>query len=498
MNIPIVFLLGIFSYQLGKALNERPIILFGFAWLVNLIHICVHLFGNYYNDEQSLWFAHQGALLITLDYINTYLFLLAAHIADYSIYKRYGKTLHPIVEFINSFSIRIKYLVLLLFYAASITLYYSRLDSFGIIDLSKIPSVLIGTGALLLISYYFNTLYKREHYLKTIGIENSNLFDFKNEIRYILFGVVMFAFLQLLALCDLSTYPTIKGIGYTLALIIKTIILFGLIRFFVIEAQKLSRTKIITESLSDIVGSIFHELTFPLNEVKKVSIDYENNYESWKMNKHTLKNVEKYENNYVRIRAIVTAFLKLYENLIKSNYNKSFNELFEFSDVNDGYHNLNNLIEICVQNAKTIHGEKVTFEIQYTKNPIFKCQATEFLQMITNLLRNSIDSFNHDNGVIKIKTKKIKFHDKENLNDQILITIEDNGSGISESDRPYIFEKGYSTKPKNEVIKGLGLWYTNKFVEKMKGKIELESPIKGSNEITFNGTKTLIYLDLPK
>jgi len=98
---------------------------------------------------------------------------------------------------------------------------------------------------------------------------------------------------------------------------------------------------------------------------------------------------------------------------------------------------------------------------------------------LTNLIYNLLDNAN------KYSTRKpfIRIH-TENTSNGILLTIEDNGIGISKSEQKKIFDKLYRVPTGNihEVHGfGLGLSYVKAIVEEHDGKINLESEInKGS------------------
>jgi len=495
MNIPVVFLLWLFSFQLGNTLKEKPISLFGYAWLVNLLHIFLKLICEYV-PEEHLFLKISPYLIIFLDYLNTYFFLLCFYYASFELYERNDRKINSVIKRIKDSSDWLKYSLLLILFILSVSLeYYDVKPINGLVNIKSIPSVIISSTALFLVSYYFNTLYQRDHYLKTVGIRNEKLFQISNRKKVIVFGLVGFGFLQFLILFDLPEKSHITTVGYFISLSIKLTLLYGIIRFFVIEAQKALQTKVISEALSDIVGSIFHELTLPLNEVEEVSSDLENDSESWRMNKHAYKQVEKFDANYTRINAIVSAFINMHENLIDSEYTKTFDELFTLSDKDLDYHNLNSLIELCVQNIKTNYGETISFRVQYSKNPIVYCKATDVIQIISNLFKNSIDAFSGTDGKIFVKTKKIKNIEGKKL---VQIQVADNGPGINSKIKPYIFEKGYSTKGDEVKVKGLGLFYVKKFLEHMDGEIKFESPYNFSDFDTsvLSGTLFTILIEL--
>ena len=121
-------------------------------------------------------------------------------------------------------------------------------------------------------------------------------------------------------------------------------------------------------------------------------------------------------------------------------------------------------------------------------------KATSFILNVdkvhfTNVIFNLLDNANKYTPVspkIKITT--------ENSYSGILISVKDNGAGISKANQKKIFEKLYRVPTGNiHNVKGfgLGLSYVKAIIERHGGKITLESEIN-------KGTKFIIYLPLNK
>ncbi|MBN2758427.1 MAG: ATP-binding protein [Bacteroidales bacterium] len=94
-------------------------------------------------------------------------------------------------------------------------------------------------------------------------------------------------------------------------------------------------------------------------------------------------------------------------------------------------------------------------------------------QVFINLLVNSVQAIK-DKGNIKIKT--------EIENNNIKVSIKDNGVGISEENLSKIFDPFFTTK---EVGKGtgLGLSISNIIIEEHKSKIYFNSEINKGTEV---------------
>jgi signal transduction histidine kinase len=85
---------------------------------------------------------------------------------------------------------------------------------------------------------------------------------------------------------------------------------------------------------------------------------------------------------------------------------------------------------------------------------------------LLNLLTNAVDAVEEDDGEVRISTH----YQEEN---GMLITVEDNGSGIPEQISQRIFDVFFSTKGSQGT--GLGLAVTKKIIEEHGGRIEVQS-----------------------
>jgi len=112
---------------------------------------------------------------------------------------------------------------------------------------------------------------------------------------------------------------------------------------------------------------------------------------------------------------------------------------------------------------KDIQVHKVLEDIE------FKLYANEFLQVMINLIKNAVDSLDQ-RGEINIRLFK-----KE---EEIIISVEDNGTGIDIGALKKIFDPYFTTK---EDSMGLGLYMTKIIIEKhMKGTIEVQKLTQGT------------------
>ena len=93
--------------------------------------------------------------------------------------------------------------------------------------------------------------------------------------------------------------------------------------------------------------------------------------------------------------------------------------------------------------------------------------------IVSNLIDKAISS------ILKIEIKAFL-----KAEDEVLVSVSDNGIGIAHDKLPYIFDKFYRVTDGNKyTVKGygLGLFYVKSLMEKMGGSVFVESePGKGS------------------
>lgn len=130
----------------------------------------------------------------------------------------------------------------------------------------------------------------------------------------------------------------------------------------------------------------------------------------------------------------------------------------EMSDLKDG-----------IETVLTLYSNQLKKGIEVIRRfediPQVECYPDELNQVWTNILHNAIQAMNYS-GTIEIELKK--------LDQNIVVSFTDSGSGIPEDIKDKIFDPFFSTKPAGEGT-GLGLDIVNRIIEKHTGKIEFDS-----------------------
>ncbi len=118
-------------------------------------------------------------------------------------------------------------------------------------------------------------------------------------------------------------------------------------------------------------------------------------------------------------------------------------------------------------------GKKISIRRNYPKDIVFvDVNRTLFSWVIENLLKNSVEAIETTNGFIEINVQVSK--------KKIILTIKDNGKGMSTKQRLYAFQPGFTTKKRGW---GLGLTFCKRIIEEYhQSKIFIKetSPHRGT------------------
>lgn len=143
--------------------------------------------------------------------------------------------------------------------------------------------------------------------------------------------------------------------------------------------------------------------------------------------------------------------------------------------------NMHEIIENAIENfniqIKSRNGE-ITGSLN-AENPDIIADQVHIANVLSNLIDNAIKYCTRD-PVIHIKTY--------NKGSALIISIQDNGVGISKNDQKRVFEKFYRVPTGNiHSVKGfgLGLSYVKMIVEEHQGYIELESELYEGSKFTI-------------
>ena len=129
---------------------------------------------------------------------------------------------------------------------------------------------------------------------------------------------------------------------------------------------------------------------------------------------------------------------------------------------------------------------KIDFVVDKRTSSTIECDPQRTIQVLSNLIKNSIDFVPKDNGRIVIRVEDEKSDSENNRN--ILFTVEDNGCGISPSKVKNLFKKFYqinTTLTRKHGGTGLGLAISKGIIESHGGRIWLDESYTGGASFKF-------------
>jgi PAS domain S-box-containing protein len=176
-------------------------------------------------------------------------------------------------------------------------------------------------------------------------------------------------------------------------------------------------------------------------------------------------------------------------NRIKSSVNNLtdlLNEFLSIGKIEDGkihannqHFNLKSLITSLCSEMEGIVKSNQQFRYVHEGNEIIFSDPALLRNVITNLLSNAI-KFSPERTVIEVGSNVSEKY--------IVLTVKDNGMGISAEDQQHLFERFFrGANVTNIQGTGLGLHIVSKYIEILNGEIEFESELE-------HGTKFIITL----
>lgn len=213
----------------------------------------------------------------------------------------------------------------------------------------------------------------------------------------------------------------------------------------------------------DFISTVSHELRTPLTSIRGFA---QTMLSSWdklddENKKKFIQIIEQQSNRLIN----------LVENMLSVNKLQSFKDKLVYKSAN-----ANSLIEPIIQIVEHQHPEHNFEFIPNKKIPNILVDVDKFQQIMTNLIENAA-KYSNEGTTVTIKT------DFSCCCDFISIKIIDEGIGIKEEDYEKIFTK--FSRLDNPLTRkaqgsGLGLYITKILVEKMGGKIIVQSNDNGT------------------
>lgn len=212
-------------------------------------------------------------------------------------------------------------------------------------------------------------------------------------------------------------------------------------------------------SMGEMIGNIAHQWRQPLNALSALNVGLSMKYDAGKLSKYEMIQFKEKSNHLVqRMSSTIDDFRNFF-------YPNKERELFRVDKAIDEAINFINSA-YSINNIKLINYSSSKIEIKNHRN--------ELIQVLLNIFNNSKDAikeFNPENGVVIV--------DIHMFQENIEITIQDNGGGIKQEIIDRVFEPYFTTKFKDDGT-GIGLYMSKMIIEEsMNGKLRLENRENG-------------------
>lgn len=225
--------------------------------------------------------------------------------------------------------------------------------------------------------------------------------------------------------------------------------------------QDITKFKEVEKMKSEFIAAISHELRTPLTSISmavSMLIENQNNFKE-----DDIELIDIIKSDSERLNSLVLELLDL--NRIESGKMKMEINEVNIKDIIDKISNMFK-IQLNQKNANLI------VDISGVYRTV-KADITKISWVIVNLISNAIRYIKDDgNGIIEIKAREV--------NNEMLISIKDNGEGISIENQDKIFEKFVQLKDENGQItgtSGLGLAICKEIVKEHCGNIWVNSTV---------------------
>ncbi|WP_299883897.1 ATP-binding protein [uncultured Lacinutrix sp.] len=197
----------------------------------------------------------------------------------------------------------------------------------------------------------------------------------------------------------------------------------------------------------EMAKQVAHEIKNPLTPMRLTVQSFQRKFNPLDENIH--QKLDEYSKTLIQQIDTMSAIAGAFSNFAKMPAQK--NETLNVVEIVDL------ALDIFNENYITFHSDK--------KEIIATFDRTQLIRVVTNLVKNAIQSISEGH------TPKIVVNVFEE-NDNVNITVLDNGVGISEENKPKIFEPKFTTKTSGM---GLGLPMVKNIVETYKGTITFVS-----------------------
>lgn len=211
--------------------------------------------------------------------------------------------------------------------------------------------------------------------------------------------------------------------------------------------DQITRGKQLT-AMGNLASGVAHEIRNPLNSISTIVQQLKKDFEPKEDKEDYIKFVDLVYKEVQRINKTIESFLKLAKpkpvQRSKFNLENFFNELF-------------------MQFEKEMKNKSIEFKIENDYDDFVNWDYDQMRQVFINLIKNASDAIDV-NGKVKIVSRKVE--------DKIIITVNDNGKGISPDKMDRIFNLYFTTKAEGT---GIGLGIVQRIINEHGGIIRVSS-----------------------
>ena len=203
----------------------------------------------------------------------------------------------------------------------------------------------------------------------------------------------------------------------------------------------------------EMATQVAHEIKNPLTPMRLTVQNFQRKFDPTDENIH--KKVDEYSKTLIQQIDTMSSIASAFSNFAKMPAQQ--NETL-------------NVVKIVKLALDIFNEEYIEFSSD-TEEIIVKFDRTQLIRVVTNLVKNGIQAIpNKREPKIKVSVRT--------ENNQVIITVSDNGAGVLEENKMKVFEPKFTTKTSGM---GLGLAMVKNIVEMHKGTISFESePNKGT------------------
>ena len=200
----------------------------------------------------------------------------------------------------------------------------------------------------------------------------------------------------------------------------------------------------------EMAKQVAHEIKNPLTPMRLSVQSFQRKFDPKDENIH--QKVEEYSNTLIQQIDTMSSIASAFSNFAKMPAQKS---------------EVLNVVHIVKLALDIFNEHYIAFEAE-REEIIAKFDRTQLIRVVTNLVKNGIQAIEKDIENPKIEVKVFT------EGNWVKITVEDNGSGISEENKTKVFEPKFTTKTSGM---GLGLAMVKNIVETYNGSITFTSQI---------------------